>query len=622
MSLRARVILFAASIILLVAAGLLATNWFSQKQVEERYEQSTLDSKIFLWRMIMASQMEDMGASTQALMRDRATRNALKNRDREALAENAQTSYNLLSSSGIITHLQLTDPQGNILYSSSAELAGKSDNVLIKRVIKEGKTLSGLERDNDGRLYAAVGFPMLSRGKMVGVGMFLRDLSDAVEELSLNDESEVFIVGHKGKLEYSARDDMYQSLGVELPEPGHRTLHVASFDDGYYTVTAQCIYDASSQPTGYLITAKDSTESYKAQNYFKLGSMLAIVILIGGALILLYWYLNRSLRPLQGLVGGMQSIATGDLSVQIDSSSSNDEIGQLQQAMKTMVDKLREMIGQINGASADIGSSVARMSEITEETKLGVDRQQNEIAQATTAVTEMTATAQEVSRNAQEAAGQTTQANNEATSGQRIVQQTAGTISGLAAEIEKASTVISELDADSTNIGSVLDVIKGIAEQTNLLALNAAIEAARAGEQGRGFAVVADEVRSLAGRTQQSTAEIQEMIERLQSRAKEAVAVMEQSQVQAQSSVEQATQAGESLEAIMQAVTSANDMNALIATAAEEQHAVAEEINGNIININEVAEESAAGVQQTMSASTTLSELAERLREMVGNFKT
>ncbi len=621
MSLRARVILVATTIILLVAAGLITTHWLSQKQIERQYEESTLDSKIFLWRMVINAQLKNMAGSTRALMRDRATRNALKNRDIAALAENAVTTYNMLSSSHVITRLQLADPQGNILYSSANGSGEKSGNTLVKRVAEEDKIIAGLQRDANGRLYATVGFPMLSRGKLVGVGIFLRDLTAAVKELDHNDGSATFIVDGKGKLEYTQTKDMYEYLGVELPKPGTRNLHIAEFNGAYYTVTVQQIYDISNQPVGYLVDAKDSTDSYTKRIRFELGALLAIVILICSSILLLYWYMNRSLRPLQGLVKGLQNISTGDLTIQIDSSS-NDEIGQLQQATKMMVNKLREMIGQINDASGDITKSAARMSEITEETKRGVDRQQGEIAQVSNAVIEMTATVQEVSRNAHNAAEQTTQASNAATSGQTIVQQTANTISSLANEIEKASMVINELNADSTNIGSVLDVIRDIAEQTNLLALNAAIEAARAGEQGRGFAVVADEVRNLAGRTQQSTEEIQKMIERLQSRSKKAVAVMEQSQVQAKSSVEQAALAGASLATIMQAVTTVNDMNTHIAAASEQQHAVAEEISSNIVNINEVAEMSAAGVQQTMSASTTLNELSERLRKMVGHFTT
>ncbi len=624
MSLRVRIILFAATIILLVAAGLITTNRLVQQQIEQRYEESTLDSKVFLWNMIINAQMKDMASNTRALMRDHATRNALKNRDTAALAENAVTSYNMLSSSGVISHLQLADTQGKILYSSSVALAGNSNNVLIKQVVHEGKTISGLEQDKDGRLYAAVGFPMLNRGKLVGVGVFLRDLKSAVEEIAKNDNSEVFITDPKGKLEYARANNLnnlYAHLNLVFPEVGKRNLHIAEFDGSFYTVTEQPIYDTNKQQVGYLITAKDSTEEYLQQSHNERNSLLVMALLIGAAIFLLYWYMNRSLRPLQGLVKGLQSIATGDLTIQIDATT-NDEIGQLQQAMKTMLIKLREMIGQINAASLDITGSVTRMSGITEETKHGIDRQQNEITQVSSAVTEMMATVQEVSHNTREAAEQTIQAHNQASSGQTVVQQTADTISELAAEIEKASTVINELDSESSTIGLVLDVIKNIAEQTNLLALNAAIEAARAGEQGRGFAVVADEVRNLAGRTQQSTVEIQEMIEKLQAQAKQAVLVMENSQRQAQSSVEQAAQAGDSLATIMQTVTSANDMNTLIATAAEQQHTVVEEINTNIININAVAEKNADGVQQSISASSTLNELAERLREMVGHFKT
>ncbi|MDD4862908.1 MAG: methyl-accepting chemotaxis protein [Alishewanella agri] len=201
------------------------------------------------------------------------------------------------------------------------------------------------------------------------------------------------------------------------------------------------------------------------------------------------------------------------------------------------------------------------------------------------------------------------------------MQHTLKTIEALAQEVENSAQVISRLSEDSTQIGSVLDVIRGIAEQTNLLALNAAIEAARAGEQGRGFAVVADEVRTLASRTQASTLEIQSMIERLQTDASNAVKAMQQGQVQAQQGLSQAAQAENALQTISQSVTRINDMNIQIATAAEEQSSVAEEINRNIVNISQSADATAEGAKQTASAGDELAKLAARLQNLVGQFK-
>lgn len=205
--------------------------------------------------------------------------------------------------------------------------------------------------------------------------------------------------------------------------------------------------------------------------------------------------------------------------------------------------------------------------------------------------------------------------------GRNVMQHTQKTIEALAQEVENSAQVISRLSEDSTQIGSVLDVIRGIAEQTNLLALNAAIEAARAGEQGRGFAVVADEVRTLASRTQASTLEIQSMIERLQTDASNAVKAMQQGQVQAQQGLSQAAQAENALQTISQSVTRINDMNIQIATAAEEQSSVAEEINRNIVNISQSADATAEGAKQTASAGDELAKLAARLQNLVGQFK-
>jgi methyl-accepting chemotaxis protein len=238
-----------------------------------------------------------------------------------------------------------------------------------------------------------------------------------------------------------------------------------------------------------------------------------------------------------------------------------------------------------------------------------------------TAMNEMAATAQEVAQNANSAAEAAEGADLEAQKGQQVVTATLREINTLAASVEEAARVIQKLESDSDAIGSVLDVIGNIADQTNLLALNAAIEAARAGEQGRGFAVVADEVRTLASRTQKSTQEIQTMIEQLQSGARNAVAVMAQGTERAKVSVEQATRAGSSLAAITTAVASISDMNMHIARAANQQGEVANEINSNLASITTSVEHTSHSSTQLNSASEELSGLAASLKSLVGHFR-
>ncbi|MBD8683114.1 methyl-accepting chemotaxis protein [Pseudomonas sp. CFBP 13719] len=363
-------------------------------------------------------------------------------------------------------------------------------------------------------------------------------------------------------------------------------------------------------------TARRDADTAQAKAWLAIAAALATLLGIAAA-----WAITAQIvGPLRQTLASVERVASGDLR-QSPAITRRDELGQVQLALQRMTLNLRELVGGISEGVTQLASAAEELSAVTEQTSAGVNAQKVETDQVATAMNEMAATVQEVARNAEEASEAAVAADQQAREGDRVVSQAVGQIERLAAEVLHSSEAMNHLKQESSKIGGVLDVIKSVAQQTNLLALNAAIEAARAGEAGRGFAVVADEVRSLAQRTQQSTEEIQSLIASLQTGTHQVSSALDSSRAMTDSSVQLARRAGESLSDITRTVSTIQAMNQQIAAAAEQQSVVAEEINRSVLNVRDVSEQTSAASEETAASSIELARLGTHLQGLVGQFK-
>ncbi|WP_418903637.1 HAMP domain-containing methyl-accepting chemotaxis protein [Pseudomonas syringae] len=381
------------------------------------------------------------------------------------------------------------------------------------------------------------------------------------------------------------------------------------------TAQGQTIVQLSDDMYKIQLDRRDS-ESADARNTQLICTLLALILGVLAAVIIT----RQITRPLRETLAVVERIASGDLTHTM-TVTRRDELGVLQQGIQRMGSTLRDLIGGIRDSVVQIASAAEELSAVTEQTSAGVNSQKVETDQVATAMHEMSATVAEVARNAEQASEAASTADKEARAGDKVVAEAIVQIERLAAEVLRSTDAMTVLEQESDKIGKVMDVIKAVAEQTNLLALNAAIEAARAGEAGRGFAVVADEVRGLAQRTQKSTEEIEALVAGLQNGTRQVSSIMLSSRELTNSSVTLTRKAGTSLESITLTVSNIQAMNQQIAAAAEEQSAVAEEISRSIISVRDVSEQTASASEETAASSVELARLGGQLQTMVSHFK-
>ncbi|MCW2268572.1 methyl-accepting chemotaxis protein [Pseudomonas sp. JUb96] len=521
----------------------------------------------------------------------RAYRQALQ--QAQEAARQREASRQVMSSSADLAVKLITEVEQQLL--------GGSDLNLFNSVVDASKLLLQARFQVRGYTYSA---------KAEFQQAALESIDQATAQLRTL--AEVLPANFTSSFQQAARSlDSYRAavvqFGVAQGANEQATQHMAGL--------GQTLIDQSKQLTIALTQVRDE-ESQHAKSMLTLATVLALLFSLLAA-----WAITRQIViPLRQTLNAADRIASGDLRQDLNVER-RDELGQLQRSMQRMTVSLRELIGGIGDGVTQIASAAEELSAVTEQTSAGVNNQKVETDQVATAMNEMAATVHEVARNAEEASEAAVVADQQAREGDRVVGEAIAQIEHLAREVNHSSEAMGQLKAESDKIGSVLDVIKSVAQQTNLLALNAAIEAARAGEAGRGFAVVADEVRSLAQRTQQSTEEIEQLIAGLQNGTQQVATVMDASRSLTDSSVELTRRAGTSLETITRTVSAIQAMNQQIAAAAEQQSAVAEEINRSVMNVRDVSDQTSAASEETAASSVELARLGNHLQMLVGRFQ-
>ncbi|MEW9797512.1 methyl-accepting chemotaxis protein [Alteromonas sp. CYL-A6] len=496
----------------------------------------------------------------------------------------------------------------------------------------------------DGSVSAVIQTPVTHRGKLIGVGgvdILISTVGDVIDDIRYNDKGTAFLLDDAQNIVYFPKQEKdlplssavssfdtvfdettgFGSLASAIKRSSKGMVPVTWRGESYIAVFRHASLDNPKMDWTLGILIPESLITDPINSAITTATLVSVVII---AIIALITYLagSRITRPIIKMKAAMAEIANGDgdLTKRLDIES-NDEIGELAGEFNRFTDKLRDLLQQTATHTSAVADAAAHLRDVSQDTSTQMNKERNQVDSVSTAVTEMATTVVEISKNAAQSSDAANEADMLVSQGKAQAEDAMADIRSLAASIDEGVKVVSGLSQESDNIGAVIDVINGIAEQTNLLALNAAIEAARAGEQGRGFAVVADEVRSLASRTQDSTDDIRRMVERLQNMAEQTDTVMQQGKEKSQRGVEKTELVVTSLENINRAIGTVQSQSEHIARATEQQTVVAEDINQSLVTITNLSDTTSQHAESLAAEATQLSGVASELRELVNQFK-
>jgi methyl-accepting chemotaxis protein len=621
MSLKNRIVAVIALLAIVVVSMGFISSYLKMTKSESRYNELAINGNQQLWNLITLKQYTLMGSGIKSITRDRKLKKALVKNDLAVVKENAKTAFNLLEGQKLLNSLQIIDASGKIVFDVQNPSAQNKINTLAKMVIKKKKILTSINLNHQGKLQTELVFPITNRGKVIGAGSYSLSINVAIKQLKERQGSQVYVSTIRGDLLSSSEiniDEELANLDLPLKEAKHLAI---SKNSNVFSTTILPIEDISKQLLANIIILSDDTISYKSQQKINVSAGILLLLISLIMLVFIYWYLNNALKPLHAISQSLQSVSEGDLTVSIDQNERQDEISEIQRAICNTIKKLHELISQVSPLVIKVNTSSDLLNQAVEKNQSNIDQQKNNISQVNLAASGVGSAVASISQFSDEMSKNSQDADEELKKGSTIIHQTIGSVNNIASQVDEASAVINNLFTETETIGSVLDVIKGIAEQTNLLALNAAIEAARAGEAGRGFAVVADEVRTLAGKTQESTVEIEQMIERLRTGASDAVSEMKNSQEEVTECVDLANKTELSLGIITPQVGEIKDKSIEINQSIDEQKSAIEDINQNISTIEQVAENSVEKNAEALEISHSLKELSTNLENLISQFK-
>ncbi|MEW8239435.1 MAG: methyl-accepting chemotaxis protein [Candidatus Thiodiazotropha taylori] len=613
LKLRLTLVIGLATLIFTVVLFSLGQHLYEKKNSD--YQMAYLAGLDDLWRAIGENERSTMAANFTSLTRNRKLSASLYRFSEEGVNDAVGPTATRLQAMGIADNVMIIAKDGRIGFTA---LDGVSQSPEVaKQAIATGKSVDGFELTADGRLVNLVAFPIYDRSDLVGVGVYEKGLDAVAEKIKAANGREIIFKTDSGNVA-ATTTDTYPDL--ESPQGEQQSYQEIGWQESIQGVGSLPLLSTDGKLVGRMFSMEDITENAKSQQNLILISYTIAVVMLVLLMLGVMLYMKMALKPLDMGVQHMERIASGDLSQEI-TCNRNDEFKRLLGAMQKMNHDLSGLVGKVANTSESLVMTIDEVNNSSEKTNLAVTHQKQELDQLATSLSEMTASATHVSENINHLASSATDSMTATEEGNRIVKKSVQSIGTLTEEIRKGSDVIQTLVDESQQIGVVLEVIKSIAEQTNLLALNAAIEAARAGEQGRGFAVVADEVRTLAGRTQDSTKEIEQIISALQAGVNEAVEVMAVSVSHAEESSQQATTIGETLDSVQQKIELINQLGSQVSAAANQQRATTEEMNQNIQRISKSADETSDQSNNTSSVVRDLKGLSNVLTEEMDRFK-